>query len=393
MADVADVAIVGGGPAGLALAASCARRGLETVVIGEDLRWTQTLGTWVDDLQVADDADAVAGCLRVRWPVVTVTGAVERSLHREYAVFDNPALAALLAPHRRVPAAATGVIRSDDHHVVDCTDGSRVAARLVVDCGGARSSLLARHRRGATPVQSAYGVFTFDEGVVRPGSFTMMDWSTACAGHPTFLYAMDLGNGRSLVEETSLVGRDDVPPEELRRRLLERLGRESIEGEVETVSIPMGGRLPQRSTTVVGFGAAAGYVHPVTGYSVAASLRAAPRVAEAITQAIGGGLRGAALVEDVWCAVWPRDLLRTRALHDYGLAALQRLDTARIGEFFDVFFARPQADWSDYLRIDTPANRIAAIMTRFFASMPTHLRLRVMGTSPRALAGLVVRRP
>ena len=393
MADVTDVAVVGSGPAGLALAAACDRRGLTTVVIGEEIPWTQTLGTWVDDLHIADDADAVAGCLRVRWPIVTVTGAIERSLHREYAVFDNVALAALLAPQQRVSTTATGVTRNDDHHVVACADGSRVAARLVVDCGGARSSLLARQRRGAVPVQSAYGVFTSEAGLVRPGSFTMMDWSMPYAGQPTFLYAMDLGDGRALVEETSLVGRTDVPANELRRRLLERLGRDSIEGEVETVSIPMGGRLPDRSTTVVGFGAAAGYIHPVTGYSVAASLRAAPRVAESVAHSIGDGLRGPALVEDAWGAVWPADLLRTRALHDYGLAALQRLDAARIGEFFDGFFARPQADWADYLRIDTAASRIAAIMTGFFAAMPAHLRLRVMGTSPRALAGLVVRRP
>lgn len=390
--DVTDVAIVGTGPAGYALAASCERRGLETVVIGEDRPWTQTLGTWVDDLRVADDADAVSGCLQVRWPIVTVRGSVERSLRREYAVFDNAALAALLAPRGRVVATATGVTRSDDHHAVACSDGSRVIARLVVDCGGARSMLLARHRRGAVPVQSAYGVFTSVEGMVRPGSFTMMDWSVPFTGHPTFLYAMDLGDGRSLVEETSLVGESDVPSAELRRRLLERLGRNEIDGEVETVSIPMGGRLPQRSTTVVGFGAAAGYIHPVTGYSVAASLRAAPRVAAAVAQSIGDGLRGPALVEEAWRAVWPADLLRTRALHDYGLAALQRLDSGRIGEFFDAFFARPQDDWADYLRIDTPARRIAAIMSGFFAAMPSHLRLRVMGTSPRALAGLVVRR-
>ena len=393
MADVADVAIVGSGPAGLALAGACERRGLTTVVIGEDLPWTQTLGTWVDDLQAVEDAEPVANCLRVRWPIVTVTGSVERLLYREYAVFDNAALAALFAPRQRVAATATGVTRSDDHHVVACADGSRVAARLVVDCGGARSTLLARHRRGAVPVQSAYGVFTSEAGLVRPGSFTMMDWSMSFAGHPTFLFSMDLGDGRSLVEETSLVAGTDMAPEELRRRLLERLGRDSIEGEVENVSIPMGGRMPERSTTVVGFGAAAGYIHPVTGYSVAASLRAAPRVAEAAARSIGSGLRGPALVEEVWRAVWPADLLRTRALHDYGLAALQRLDAALIGEFFDAFFARPQADWADYLRIDTPASRIAAIMTGFFGAMPRHLRLRVMGTSPRALVGLVVRRP
>ena len=38
----------------------------------------------------------------------------------------------------------------------------------------------------------------------------------------------------------------------------------------------MGGALPDRGQPVRGFGAAAGYTHPATGFSVAASLRAAP---------------------------------------------------------------------------------------------------------------------
>jgi len=240
-------------------------------------------------------------------------------------------------------------------------------------------------------VQSAYGVFTSGAGVVPAESFTLMDWSLGFEGHPTFLYAMDLGDGRALVEETSLVGNEDLPANELRRRLFERLGVAELSGEVEVVSIPMGGRLPGRSTTVVGFGAAAGFIHPVTGYSVAASLRAAPRVADAIARATGDGLSGAALVNDTWRAVWPADLVRTRALHDYGLAALQRLDTKRIATFFDAFFELPEADWSDYLRIDTPSKRIAGVMARFFASMPAGVRLTVMGTSPRALGRLFAR--
>lgn len=385
MTDVCDVAIVGTGPAGLALTSSLSRRGLDVVMIGPQVAWTQTLGTWVDDLSASDDEALFAQCLHTRWPRVTVRGRVERLLQREYGVFDNVALAKALRPERHVLAAALGVTRADDHHVVALDDGSTVSARVVIDCGGATSSLLARHRRGQTPVQSAYGVFTSRRDVVAAGSFVMMDWSKDYSGHPTFLYAMDFGDGRALVEETSLVGQQAVPDFELRRRLLDRLGVDELEGEVETVLIPMGGRMPERSTTVVGFGAAAGFIHPVTGYSVAASLRAAPRVADAVENAVRDGVRGPALVEHVWNAVWPADLVRTRALHDYGLAALQRLDTSSIATFFDTFFALPEPDWSDYLRIDTPARRIAGVMTTFFASMPPRIRLRVMGTSLRAL--------
>ena len=391
MADVCDVAVVGGGPAGLGLAASLTRRGLDVVVIAPEAPWTQTLGTWVDDIGACDDQALIERCLRTRWPRVTVKGRIEQTLDREYGVFDNGALAAALRPDRRVMAAALGVTRTGDYHVVALADGASVSARVVIDCGGASSSLLARHRRGTAPVQSAYGVFTSRQDVVPTGSFIMMDWSKDFAGHPTFLYAMDFGDGRALVEETSLVGEHALPLVELRRRLFERLGLDALEGEIETVSIPMGGHIPERSTTVVGFGAAAGFIHPVTGYSVAASLRAAPRVADAVVQALRDGRRGPALVSFAWQAVWPADLVRTRALHDYGLAALRRLDAASIATFFDAFFTMPETDWSDYLRIDTPAHRVAGIMTRFFVAIPARTRLRVMGTSPRALGRLLAR--
>lgn len=387
-----DVAVVGAGPAGLALATALERRGVHALVIAPQERWAQTLGTWVDDLTACDDPERLRASLQTRWPIVTVTGRTQRHLHREYAVFNNDSLATALEPAHRLAEKVVGVTRSDDHYVVACRGGAQVLARLVVDCGGARSSLLHRHRRGEVLVQSAYGVFTEGQRLVAEGSFTMMDWSTSFGGHPTFLYAMDLGEGRALVEETSLVDRLDMPTAELRSRLYRRLGVEALEGEVETVSIPMGGRLPERSTTVVGFGAAAGFIHPVTGYSVASSLRAAPRVADAIARALADNHRGSALVERAWRAVWPDELVRTRALHDYGLSALRRLDTDSIGDFFDAFFAMPEADWSDYLRIDTKPGRVAAIMTRFFRSMPSGVRIRVMGTSPRALGRLLVRR-
>ncbi len=386
-----DVAVVGGGPAGCGLAAALSRRGLNCVVVGPQAPWTQTLGTWVDDLEASDDPAALVACLETRWPIVTVRGRNERALHREYAVFNNHVLAQTLAPATRVDAVVRGVARTNNHYEVTCSDATAIRAQLVIDCGGATSSLLARHRRGLVPVQSAYGVFSTTPNLVPANSFTMMDWSKTFDGHPTFLYAMHFADGRALVEETSLVGDRDVPTDELRRRLFDRLGVIDLEGEVEIVSIPMGGRLPDRSTMVAGFGAAAGYIHPVTGYSVAASLRAAPRVADAVVHAMSDGCRGAALVDATWRAVWPADQVRTRALHDYGLSALQRLDAASIGVFFDSFFALPAADWSDYLRIDTPATRIASIMTRFFTAMPPKIRLRVMGTSPRALGRLLTR--
>lgn len=97
--------------------------------------------------------------------------------------------------------------------------------------------------------------------------------------------------------------------------------------------------LPSRIGPVVGFGAAAGFIHPVTGYSVAASLRAAPRVARAVSEVLTRAESADDIARVGWNAVWPTSFLRTRVLHDFGLAALSRLTTADIQVFFDHFFS------------------------------------------------------
>ncbi|NBY11701.1 MAG: hypothetical protein EBQ75_01585 [Actinobacteria bacterium] len=91
------------------------------------------------------------------------------------------------------------------------------------------------------------------------------------------------------------------------------------------------------------------------------------------------------LTSRAWSTVWSPALLRTRALHDYGLATLGRLGTKEIQVFFDAFFSLPEDDWSSYLRIDTPPMSIARTMTRLFLSLPRSLRLKVASTNPSAL--------
>lgn len=398
---VRDVVIVGGGPAGLSLAAACLARGLDVEVIAPpgSGRWRATYGTWLDDLDPCDRAEQLRECMRVTWPSVRVVGERSLDVPRPYGIFDNASLESLLsspAPAYREDAAVSvqrGVAPDGEHVSVGCASGASVAARLVVDAAGSDSPLLARHRRGSPGVQSAFGVFRERDATpqVSPGTFTLMDWSdpTPRARPSTFLYAMDLGDGRVFVEETSLVSPSPMAPEELRQRLSARLGVDVPESANEDVRIAMGGRLPSRSATVVGFGAAAGYVHPVTGYSVAASLRAAPRVASAITTAIGSGARGSALAARAWEAVWPRDLIRTRVLHDHGLSVLSRLDGEDLRAFFQRFFDLPQSAWSAYLRIDSPSRDVAGAMARLFRSLPPRLQMRVALTPPRAALGML----
>jgi lycopene beta-cyclase len=211
-------------------------------------------------------------------------------------------------------------------------------------------------------------------------------------GVTTFCYSLPVADGW-LVEETVLAARPAVEPIALLPRLAARLARhpdrvlaDAI--RTEYVRIPLGGSRPVADQPVVAFGAAAGYVHAATGFSVAASIRAAPRVAGAIVSALSGraGVADPSIVAD---AVWPTALRRTRVLHDFGLDVLLDLDEDEVRGFFDAFFDLAPADWSAYLRIDTPPTEVSAVMTRLFRSSNWPLRRRLAGRNPASLARLL----
>ena len=396
-ADRFDVVVLGAGPGGAAITHSLIRRGLTVALVDPRLgeSWGQTLGSWVDDLDPCDDAIVLKGLARATWPTVRVVGEREHELRRSYLIFDNAALQSHLVGigFRPIAERAVSVVDRVDadgyQREVGLESRSSIAARVVIDAGGSSSGFLLRQRHRSTGVQSAYGVVTRRTGLVPAGTFTLMDWSQtrSTKAAPTFLYGMDFGDGTTMVEETSLVERSPRSARELRELLHARLGSDVSSDAIdyEDVHIEMGGAPPSPSTRVVGFGAAGGFIHPVTGYSVAASLRAAPRLAETIVTGISTGLSSDDLTSRAWSTVWSPALLRTRALHDYGLATLGRLGTKEIQVFFDAFFSMPEDDWSSYLRIDTPPMSIARTMTRLFLSLPRSLRLKVASTNPSAL--------
>ena len=389
--DRVDVAIAGAGPAGLALARALGARGVETVVVSPDSQWHATYGVWRDDVASLSLGAPLDSLVRGAWPVVRVVGAREHRLARPYVVFDN---------HRLKSSLGTGVEMINDtvlgaeHDAQSTTlqlaSGSVIQSRLVVDATGTGVLLAHRPTAGA---QTAYGLVVRDAALVEPGVFTLMDWRPSVAGSGTFFYGARFNDGAELVEETSLYSQPPRDVDELRKLLTLRLGRD-LTGQavaVERVHIPMGLALPSRATRVVGFGAAAGYVHPVTGYSVAGSLRAAPRVADAVTTALRAGQQGSDLSSAVWQSVWPDHLLRTRAWHEAGLHALRRLPSERIGEFFDEFFSLPVELWSAYLRIDTDPGLVRRAMFSMFARSGWALRVRLAASPGALLRALVAR--
>lgn len=201
-----------------------------------------------------------------------------------------------------------------------------------------------------------------------------------CPAAPTFLYAMDLGGGRFFVEETSLARRPalgfDVLEARLRRRLAAAGAVLDETLAVERCLFPMGQPLPSRRQLVVGYGAAAGMVHPATGYQVGAALQRAPRLASAVVSALDAkGANPASVAAAGWAAVWPVDLVRQRALHQFGLATLLRLDADQLRTFFRTFFDLPTSQWRGYLSGADSAQAVAKTMLALFARAPARLRL------------------
>lgn len=387
----ADVVVIGDGPAGSALAAALRRRDVEVTLVGPDATWEATYTTWVDDI---DDLDLLAGAepWAHQFDRIIVRFARAHVIDRAYGVIDNDALRAHL--------------RAGVHHVVGIVAAETdVTARLVVDATGWPSKLAAEIGVTATRTsdaagwQTAFGVVLAGAPDGPLGQATMMDFSDpgiAIVGResvPTFAYSLPVTGGW-LVEETVLTASPPVDPDALRPLLAMRLGvtvDEMLEAAVSTeaVRIPMGVPPPDprpdpHEAGLVRFGTAAGMVHPATGYSVASALRAADRVASAITSELERSSGGTPIDLDlIRRSVWTTSERRTRQLHDYGHDVLLGLDRAGVQRFFDAFFDLPTETWSRYLRIDTPPSRLAGVMAAMFTTAPWTLRARLLTGDPR----------
>lgn len=354
-----DVLVAGAGPAGWAVAAACARLGLRTALVAPrpSVRWPATYGLWADEVPLLPAGTRYVAA----HPRVHAGG--ERQLPRDYAVLDNESLRAGLAH----PEIEVREGRLADH---------RAGAKVVVDATGA-------HRPGehGRAEQTAFGVVVSAEvaaPLLGPGEAVFMDWRAPAPGPATFLYAIPLPDGRALLEETSLAARPGLGTAELRARLLTRLAGHGIDpagAQVDHVRFPLD--RPARRPGVVPFGAAAGLVHPATGYSVADSLRLAPEVARAVHRAGPARARRAALR-----VLWPPAARAVHLLRRAGLATLLALPPDRTAEFFALFFDLPPRLQRAFLsERDNLPETVAAMATMFRRASPPLRRAMTPGLS------------
>jgi lycopene beta-cyclase len=378
-----DVLVVGGGPAGRALAAAVAERGLRTVLLdaAPEAPWRATYGCWADELPAGLPGSVVAARAAGR--------AIALSEHRlgwDYAVLDVPVLRAHLDGELacRGVQVRRGRATGWERGAVRLAGGEELRAAVVVDAGGHRRPLCSDDRRRSAAEQTAAGVVVDEAAaapLVTPGEALFMDWRPdhGEGGWPTFLYGIPLGGGAVLLEETSLARRPGLPLPVLRRRLHARLAHHGIAAPAgaatESVRFPVDSPR-HRTPDVLAFGAAAPLVHPATGFSVATSLRLAPAVADAIATRLPAGPDSA--LAAARSAVWPPGSGAVHRFRRIGLEALLRMPPAEVPAFFETFFALPARHRWCYLTERANVRGTAATMRALYGRAGWRMRARLI---------------
>ena len=392
-----DVLVLGGGPAALCIASELNQRGVAVAGIAPDPvddPWPNTYGIWADELKMV----GLEHLLEHRWSDTVSyfgdggsTAQDQSHTHSiDYGLFDRAAL------QRYWLERADGVVWHQDTAErvelngaitsVSCGSGTTLQARVVIDASGSRTPHIRRPDQGPVAGQAAYGVVgRFSKPPIEPGRFVLMDYrcdhlsAEQRSEPPTFLYAMDLGDGVFFVEETSLALAPGVPYDVLKQRLQQRLDLRGVEiTEViheEFCLFPMNLPLPDRSQPVLAFGGAASMVHPASGYMVGSLLRRGPDLAQAISVALANqNLGSAALAQRGWQALWPIELVLRHQLYQFGLGRLMGFNEALLRTHFSTFFSLPREEWFGFLTNTLPLPRLMAVMLRLFALSPWELR-------------------
>mmetsp|Transcript_18453 Transcript_18453/g.33059 ORF Transcript_18453/g.33059 Transcript_18453/m.33059 type:complete len:845 (+) Transcript_18453:1089-3623(+) len=398
-----DVVVAGVGPAGLALAGALGRKGLKVGLIGPDTPFTNNYGVWVDEFEelglehtlVDTYEDALVSCDENGLvPVGRRYGRVGRKELREELlsrcqdsknVFYYPGL---VSSTKEEGAKSE---ESDEVRRVRLTDGSEFTGKLVTMSTGHNRDVLS-YEDGNLPMwQTAYGIEVDMPGHPwDPKKAVFMDLTQSDEGLtgksitrvPSFLYVLP-DKDKVFLEETCLISEVQVPFDELKRRLYKRLQRMNISVAQENIIeeeaswIPLGGSLPVIPQPVLGFGAAAGLVHPASGYSIVNSLSRAEEIADAIEEGLSEKESQRSTM--AWTRLWNSENRRKMAFYQFGAGLIAKMPLATLKEFMRAFYALPGPIWKGFLshRLSSPSLIPLALL--MFATGNNDLRGALVG--------------
>ncbi len=397
MTDLHDIGVLGSGPAALAVASACVRRGASVTLVAPEPHstWLPNYCLWADEVPLE-----FQDLTEQSWPQVSVATVLgSQTLDRPYVKLDTEGLQAHLweTPRagsvRVVPRCAIRLDHQPTSTTIHTDDGAEHQVRVVIDASGAGTSFVRRVHSRPPAFQTAYGLLLDAPGHgFDPARMVLMDFrpaSNAAEEPPSFLYVLPLSDGRLFIEETSLARRPAMSMDVLRERLearlkslglawSKRLGREHC-------SIAMGLGLPAPAQSVVPFGAAAGMVHPASGYLMSHVLRKAVPVADSILNGLDSAGVDAALAAGN-AALWPRTHRRVWEIYGFGLESLVGMNASETNHFFDSFFRLSRDEWSGFLGGTLTPSRLGAVMTNLFRGLPHSVRWHLVRTG--LLAGV-----
>jgi lycopene cyclase-like protein len=399
-----DILIIGAGPAALAIAVACAERGMTACCVAPapEAPWAPRYGAWTDELE---DLTAAA-CVAQEWGQTITFSPARLELGRSYCRLSTEGLQANLrsrCEHAGVRFRAdtvTALAIHERYTAATLDSGATLPARVVIDATGHGGGFIERTGQKTASWQVAYGQLLHVPGghPWSPGEMTLMDFrlpekaDSRWIETPTFLYVMPTDREHVFVEETSLIASRPPSLDTLAERLSVRLLGMGVCGTVldeERCRIRMTGPAPVLGQQTLAYGAAAGMIHPATGYQLARVLREAPVLAEAIAQALdAGGPRAAA--QAGWAALWPAERRRAWALYGFGAGILGSLDHHQTVAFFDAFFRLSPRQWQGFHSATLPPAGVASAMTAFFLNAPPSIRrLLVAAGASRSGASLL----
>ena len=133
--------------------------------------------------------------------------------------------------------------------------------------------------------------------------------------------------------------------------------------------------IPDLTQPILGFGGAAGMVHPASGYMVGSLFRRSPLVAKVIAKAMGNAnATPADLAFKGWEALWPKELRRKQALYKFGLEKLMRFKENQLRDFFVEFFKLPSSQWYGFLTNTLSLNELIKAMWEMFKKSPWNVK-------------------